>query len=85
MYTKDDHDTAKVTDRFIAGVVAGLGGYFFGGFVEFFAMKLLNNGYGLAWVVSIGFAAFGFLAPSRSRELWSEFWSGLLSVFSSRR
>lgn len=85
MYINDDHDTAKLADRIIACVIAGICGYFFGGFVEFLAMKLFNNGYELSWVLAIGFAIFGFMAPSRSREVWSAFWSGLLGVFSSRR
>jgi len=85
MYTKDDQDSAKVTDRIIAGVIAGFCGYFLGVLVEGLANSVLGNGYGVTWVVAIGFAAFGFLAPSRSRDLWSAFWSGLLGAFSSRR
>lgn len=80
MYTKDDQQTAKVADRIIAGVISGGCGYFFGVLLAVIAFSFLGNDYGLKWVVAILFASFGFIAPSRSRDLWSAFWSGILSM-----
>lgn len=83
MYIKDDHATAKIGDRLIAAVIGGLCGYFFGGLVGYLTSRFLGSDFGLAWWFATGFAVFAFLAPSRSREMWSGFWEGLLKLFSS--
>jgi len=81
MYSKDDLHTAKFGDRAIAAVIAGFCGYFFGLLLSMIAASFFGNDIGLKWIVGGLFASFGFIAPSRSREFWSSFWSELLSLF----
>jgi len=65
--------------------LAGLFGYFLGGIFEFVAYKFFGNGYWLTRFAVIGFAGFGLFAPSRSRDLWSAFWTELLGLLSTRK
>ena len=84
MFHHDDHQTATLGDRVIAAVIGGLCGYLIGSLAAYIAVRFLGETYGLPWWVSGAFAAFAFLAPARSRELWSEFWRSLLGLFSHR-
>lgn len=80
MYTVDDRHTANLADRLIAAVIGGLGGFFVGFFVAFLVSILFGSDFGLAWWMAAGFAVFAFLAPSRSRDIWSVFWAAFLRV-----
>ena len=85
MYSKDDRDTAEFPDRLIAGVIGGLCGFLFGGMLGFLTQRFLGSSYGLAWSVAGGFAVFAFIAPSRSTEIWSEFWEAVLGFIGGSR
>ena len=85
MYSNDDRDTAKLGDRVIASVIGGLCGFLVGALAGFLLSKLLGSNYGLAWWGAAGFAAYAFVAPSRSTEIWSEFWESLLGFFGGGR
>ncbi|KAA9131372.1 hypothetical protein F3N42_08605 [Marinihelvus fidelis] len=85
MFLNDDTDTAKLGDRLIAAVIAAFLGFWIGGFFGMLSMKITGSNYGLAWLSAAGFGLYGFLAPSRSTELWSRFWTEVLSYFSHRR
>ena len=81
MYTKDDSDSAELTDRIIAAVIAGLCGYFLGLFLFLLLSKFFESVFWVKWAVAIAFAIFGFVAPSRSRDLWTQFWNEFLGFF----
>lgn len=85
MYTVDDRDTAKIGDRIIAAAIAGFFGYFFGSVVAGGAAALFGSRYGVHWIITAMFAAYAFIAPSRSRALWSAFWEEVLGWLSSRK
>lgn len=85
MYTADDQETAKIGDRIIAAVIAGLCGYFVGWLVAIMVVSFFGGGQWLSWLFVVGFSIFGFIAPSRSRAIWSHFWEELLGFMSSRK
>ena len=85
MYTADDQDTAKIVDRIIAAIIAGLCGYFVGWLVAVIVVSFSGGGQWLTWLFVVGFTIFAFIAPSRSRDIWSHFWGELLSFMSSRK
>lgn len=78
MYTRDDRDSAKLGDRTIAGIIGGLCGYFLGALAGYLINRFLGSNFGLAWWFAVGFAIYAFSSPSRSTEIWSRFWEGLL-------
>ena len=71
MYTVDDRQTAKISDRFIAAVITGFFGFFAGWFFAIAGEKFLGNDYGLCLITAVGFGIFAFMAPSKSREVWA--------------
>jgi len=83
MYSKDDLKTAKPGDRIIAALISGLCGLFFGSLLAFLVYRLFGNEFQvpLVWVCIIVFGLFGFVAPTRSRDYWSSFWSGFGNLF----
>ncbi len=84
-FEHDDTGTAKLPDRLIAAAIAGLCGWFFGSLVAVALERLFQASWGLGWWITAAFVAYGFLAPNRSRTLWSEFWEGLLGILLRRR
>jgi len=81
MYSHDDKDSAKLPERIFAAVVAGACGYFVGWFIAFVAVKVTGGGAWFAWVTAVVLAVYGFIAPSRSRDLLTEFWNEVLGFF----
>ena len=78
MYPVDDRKTAKLGDRIIAAAIAAACGYFFGGMLGYLAIRVFEQTFGLVWISTIGFAIFGFFAPTKSRDLWSWIWTKVL-------
>ena len=85
LYTVDDQETAKLADRLIAGVIAAILGYFIGLILAAGAASLFGERYGVHWIVAGLSGAYGFIAPARSRALWSAFWAEILGWLSSRK
>ena len=81
MYTKDDTESAQVIDRIMAAGIAGLCGYFLGTVLVFILASFISSAHWIKWAIAAAFAIFGFIAPSRSRDLWSQFWNELLGFF----
>jgi hypothetical protein len=81
MYTHDDRDSAKFPERIFAAVIAGLCGLLFGWVVSIVVVRITGGGAWLAWVPAVGLGIFGFLAPSRSRDMLTEFWNEILGYF----
>ena len=85
MYTFDDRETAKIGDRMIAAVIGGLFGFLIGLVLARGVDALFGARYGIDWIIAALFAAYAFVAPSRSRALWSAFWEEVLGWLSSRK
>ena len=78
MYTKDDQQSAKIGDRIIAAVIAGILGYFAGSLFGLVGENAVGGEYGLPWVIVGGFSLYAFWAPVRSRELWGSIWAAIV-------
>ena len=74
-------NSAKIGDRAIAAVIAGIMGYFVGLLLAFFVKIVFGNEYGIRWLVFGGFSLYGFLAPVRSRELWTSIWAAIVRFY----
>lgn len=85
MYLHDDRETARAADRLIAAIIGGACGFFFGGLLGLLSHRFLGSTFGLPWLIALGFGLYAFLAPSRSRDLWSRFWEGILDAFARSR
>jgi hypothetical protein len=85
MYTVDDRETAKLGDRLIAAVIAALLGLLIGSLLAAGAASLFGDRYGVHWIVAGLSGAYGFIAPARSRALWSAFWEEILGWLSTRK
>ena len=85
MYTVDDRETARLPDRLIAGVIAALLGYFIGSILAPGVAALFGERYGVHWIIAGLSGAYGFIAPARSRALWSAFWAEVLGWLSTRK
>jgi hypothetical protein len=85
MYTFDDRETAKLGDRLIAAVIAAFLGLLIGSFLAAGAAKFFDSAFGVNWIIAGLSGAYGFLAPARSRALWSAFWEEILGWLSSRK
>lgn len=81
MFTRDDSDSAELIDRVIATVIAGFCGYFLGFLLLLLLSYFIGSVLWVKWAVAIAFAVFGFAAPTRSRDLWTQFWSEFLGFF----
>ena len=58
MYLNDDYKTAKIGDRIIARAIAGLCGFWLGGFFGILVYEFTDNNYGLAWFTAISTVEF---------------------------
>ena len=81
MFSNDDQNSAEPIDRIIAAVIAGFCGYFLGALFGLLLGIFSIDALWVKWVVAAAFAVFGFLAPTRSRDLWTQFWNELLGYF----
>lgn len=81
MYTHDDRESAKFPERIFAAVIAGVCGYFVGWLIAIIAVRVIGGGAWLAWLPAIALAVYGFMAPTRSRDMLTEFWNEILGYF----
>ena len=81
MYSNDDQETAKLGDRIISAAFAGVCGFLFGWVVALVVVRIFQSGDWVVWVPAIILGAFGFMAPTRSRDMLTDFWNQLLNYF----
>ena len=65
----------------MAGVIAGVFGFPFGWVVAIIVVRVTGGGAWLAWLLAVAFAAYGFLAPTRSRDMLTEIWQEIIGYF----
>jgi hypothetical protein len=78
MFTEEAPQPKKFADRLISFGIAGICGYMLGRILEYFAVIFFDQSFGLVWFSTILFSIFGFIAPGKSRALWTRIWTFIL-------
>jgi len=78
MFSSDNRKLESLGDRVISTGIAAVCGYLLGRMLGHFATMFFEQNFGLVWLSTIGFSVFGFVAPKRSRELWTRIWTAIL-------
>jgi hypothetical protein len=80
MFAEDPPQSTKFVDRLISLAIAAICGYLLGRVLGHFAVIFFGQSFGIVWLSTVGFSIFGFVAPARSRALWTRVWTFVLEL-----